>query len=278
MKVKTRPLVSETSYAQQARRAGSIAALCIGAVGCADVLDIPKHPRLASDTAASPPLARTGQAADSEIESASGGEDVTARVGEGPPALPELDGSESSALSALSGSAPEAEPGDAGPPTISLAEFDAGSAPPPSNASPPAVCASGALGPDGSCYAALTTLRTWTASRQRCQSAGAGWDLVSIRSDEVNQFLTERLSRESWIGASVGSVEDSWIWVDDGTEFWRGDNTGTPVNDAYANWDQSQPNGGVFSDCARLVPEASGGWEDRPCITRERAVCAGPPG
>jgi hypothetical protein len=272
MNVKTRPLERETSCSQHARTAGSIAALCIGAMGCADVLDIPKHPRLASDTAASLRLAGTEQAAAPEIESTLGSEGVAARVGEGPPALPQLDGAESSAVGALSPPTPEPESTDAGTPTNSLPPFDASSAPPPS-----AVCVSGALGPDGSCYGALTTLHTWAGARQRCQSVRAGWDLASIRSDEVNQFLTDGLSRESWIGASAGSVEGSWVWVDDGTEFWRGDSTGAPVNDAYANWDQSQPSGGARNECARLVPEA-GAWEDRACNTLQRAVCAGPPG
>ncbi|MEO8185710.1 MAG: C-type lectin domain-containing protein [Deltaproteobacteria bacterium] len=276
MRVRISPRKSETSYSRRARTARSIAALCLGGAGCADVLDIPEHPRVAKDTASSSGVERTEQAAVPEIESGSGSEDITVRALEGSSASPQLNESGPSALSAPSAATLEAESADAGPPVVRLAPADA-SSPPRSDASPPALCAaSGVVGPNGRCYARLGTLRTWADSRQRCRSLGAGWDLASIRSDEVNRFLTELLTGETWIGASDANAEGTWIWVDDGTAFWRGDDTGNPVNAAYASWDRTQPNGRAIADCARLVPEASGAWGDLSCAQLRNAVCAGP--
>ena len=277
----------ETSY-RQAWLAGSTAALCFGTAGCADVLDIPQHPRLES-APASPRLARTKPIAELENESASDSESVAtrndlddpARTGAEQSLAPQFDGSGASPLSPPSPPSPpsadpyEPEAADAGVPVGSLSPIDA--SPPASVDSPPPACAaSGVVGPDGRCYAPLAVLRSWAASRQRCRSLGAGWDLASIRSDEVNRFLAELLTGETWMGASDGSVEGTWLWVDDGTAFWRGDSTGGPVNRAFANWDQSQPNGGANADCARLVPDARAVWGDLPCTELRSAVCAGP--
>jgi hypothetical protein len=286
MRVRIPPL--ETPYSRHARLAGSLAALCFGTAGCADVLDIPAHPRLES-APASPRLARTEQPAEPESESVSDSEgvptpsalDVPARAGAEQPLAPQFDGSGASPLSPPSPVSPpgadpyEPEAADAGAPVASASPLDA--SPPVSvDAPPPACAASGVVGPNGRCYATLAVLRSWTASRQRCRSIGAGWELASIRSDEVNRFLAGLLTSESWIGASDGDVEGTWLWVDDGTIFWRGDSTGGRVNRAFVNWDQSQPNGGANANCARLVPDAAGVWGDLPCTELRSAVCAGP--
>jgi hypothetical protein len=277
MRVKIPPL---ETYARHARQAGSVAALCFGTAGCADVLDIPAHPRLES-APASPRLARTEQAAEPASESASSSEDVPtrsdlevpARTGAEQPLAPQFDGSGQSPLTEPSVDEPEAA--DAGAPAGGLSPLDA--SPPASVDGPPPACAaSGVVGPDGRCYATLAVLRSWGASRQRCRSIGAGWDLASIRSNGVNRFLAGLLTSDTWVGASDGDVEGTWLWVDDGTAFWRGDSTGGPVNGAFANWDQSQPNGGANAGCARLVPGASGVWGDLRCTELRSAVCAGP--
>jgi hypothetical protein len=133
------------------------------------------------------------------------------------------------------------------------------------------------LGPDSRCYATLLTPLTWLDARESCRAIGAGWQLASIRSDEVNQFLTALLGSETWIGASDANVEGTWFWIDDETVFWTGDETGSPVNGAFANWAGTEPNGGEDSDCARLVPDNSGEWADLECEELRSAVCAGPP-
>jgi hypothetical protein len=282
MRVKIRPCARDTRYSRQARTARSIAALCLGTAGCADVLDLPDHPRLEQETAASPRPARAQQAATPESDVASSGEnltarrdaDVAARPGEGQPTSSRSDESGPNALSGPSPQTQQPETADAGAPPTRPAPLDATS---PADPTPAAVCAaSGVVGPNGSCFATLATARTWVASRESCRALGAGWDLASIRSAEVNRFLTELLTGETWIGASDGRVEGTWIWVDDGTAFWRGDATGNALDAAFPTWSRSQPNGEANADCARLVPDAAGVWGDLPCAELRAAVCEGP--
>jgi hypothetical protein len=39
-----------------------------------------------------------------------------------------------------------------------------------------------------------------------------------------------------WIGANDISNEGTWVWVDDGTQFWTGDLNGSPVDGRFNNW------------------------------------------
>jgi hypothetical protein len=41
-----------------------------------------------------------------------------------------------------------------------------------------------------------------------------------------------------WIGANDISTEGTWVWVDDGTQFWRGNNFGSSVDGRFNNWSQ----------------------------------------
>jgi len=282
MRVKAPARQRETPYWRRARSAASSAALCVVIAGCADLLDIPEHPRLVSDTAAP---ARPARVPDAALERGFGGaagagaRAVASGAEEGLLPAPPLDDSRASPRGTPSANDPDPEllP-DAGPSGVSPAPFDAGAPPLQVGETPALVCAaSGVLGPDGSCYAALATLRPWAAARQRCRALGAGWDLASVRNVEVNRFLTDGLSGEAWLGASDSAQEGTWIWIDDGTVFWNGSETGAPVDGNYANWAGTEPNGEAGSACARLVPENSGAWADLECEELRGAVCKGPP-
>jgi hypothetical protein len=39
-----------------------------------------------------------------------------------------------------------------------------------------------------------------------------------------------------WIGANDISAEGTWVWVDDGTQFWQGGTNGSPVDGRFNNW------------------------------------------
>ena len=39
-----------------------------------------------------------------------------------------------------------------------------------------------------------------------------------------------------WIGANDISTEGTWVWVDDGTQFWAGYTNGSPVDGRFNNW------------------------------------------
>lgn len=167
---------------------------------------------------------------------------------------------------------------DAGTNQSSLAPD--GGVPPINDAAAPEVagCAVFALrGPNEHCYAPLTALQSWQDSRDACLALGAGWDLVSIRSEEENDFIFSLGVDELWIGASDQAESDAWLWVDDETPFWVGNQeTGQAVGTAYVNWNANEPNGGGGSGCARIVAAVAGTWADLECGSERAALCMGP--
>jgi hypothetical protein len=69
-----------------------------------------------------------------------------------------------------------------------------------------------------------------------------------------------------WIGANDIQTEGKWIWVDNGAQFWQGNNTGSAVDALYNNWGNepddfnSQDAAGVaLNDWPRGV---AGQWND----------------
>ncbi len=172
-----------------------------------------------------------------------------------------------------------ATPGDAG-----ASRADAGEpeddAPPDPAAEEPTCKVPQQIGPDGRCYAFLSGASSWLAARDTCSTLGPTWDLVSIRSEEVNDFVAamvdQSASTEAWIGGSDAALEGDWIWVDDGTLFFVGDgDTGAAHDDAFTLFGTSEPNGGVDSACLRV--RDSGSWADFECEELLPAVCSGPP-
>jgi hypothetical protein len=131
-------------------------------------------------------------------------------------------------------------------------------------------------GPNGNCFAVLAELKTWADARQSCRELGTGWDLASIRSDAVDQFIANLISDETWIVASDVAQEGRWVWMDDGTAFWDVDTDAGVVDGEYAHWNSTEPNGGVTTNCARIVPRVGNAWADLPCDNTVAALCEGP--
>lgn len=142
-------------------------------------------------------------------------------------------------------------------------------------------CVPGSIvGPDQRCFELVMEPNSWAAARTRCQSNGPGWDLTTIRSATRNAWLSSVLGSlsEAWVGASDSPTEGEWHWLDDSTAFWNGTGTtGSAVGDAYESWTDGaapEPNGGVNSDCLRLLP--GGDWADFRCPAGLPSICEGP--
>jgi hypothetical protein len=157
---------------------------------------------------------------------------------------------------------------------------DAGTSPALGDAAPPPACAIDELqGPNDHCYFFDARTASWSAARSACQARGAGWELVSVRSEADSTFLAEQLAFEAWIGASDAVLEGAWLWVVDGRLFWLGDGSGQAFGGAYVNWSSGEPNGGATSDCARAVPRSPDSsnpdarWADLDCDLLRGAVC-----
>ena len=249
----------------------SLCVIALAVLACADVLGIPGDPQLVNEPAIPGPDAPPGNT-----------------VGEAPPigSMPRGEGGSgvspeeiipsptppAPAPLASDAAVPEQEPADAGsvppevPPELSDATDNGG-------------CGVGqSLGPNGRCFVLQGALLSWSDARASCQALGQGWDLTSIRSAEVDQFLAGLITTEAWIGASDAALEGTWSWVDDGSAFWTGNSPdGMAVGGAYAHWNATEPNGGVNTNCARIVPSVGNAWADLDCGSLLAALCQGPP-
>ena len=87
--------------------------------------------------------------------------------------------------------------------------------------------------------------------------------LVTITSQEENDFIEENISIRSWTGASDARNEGQWIWE-------TGPEAGSALDDGYKNWDSGQPNnhegkqhyGSIYGSSHN----SSGRWNDESII------------
>jgi hypothetical protein len=117
------------------------------------------------------------------------------------------------------------------------------------------------------------TERSWASARSKCETAGS--NLVRIDSTAENDFVRAGISGELWIGANDLAVEGVWRWTFGNSQFWAGDDNGTPTAGLFNRWDSSQPNNLGGEDCAQMQPD--GEWLDDDCNDTERYVCESGP-
>jgi hypothetical protein len=125
---------------------------------------------------------------------------------------------------------------------------------------------------NGHLYEVVSSTQTWTAAQSaaagRTKYGAAGY-LATITSAEENAYVATRLTSAGWMGASDSGTEGDWKWVtgpENGTSFWSGNGSGTPVSSRYANWATGEPNdAGNNEDCAQFLSGGSGQWNDLPC-------------
>jgi hypothetical protein len=115
--------------------------------------------------------------------------------------------------------------------------------------------------------------RSWATARANCEASGS--NLVRIDSSAENEFVHSNIGGESWIGANDLVAEGVWRWTFGNSQFWSGNQNGTPTSALFNRWDSSQPNNLGNEDCAQMQPD--GEWLDDACNDTERYVCeAGP--
>lgn len=93
--------------------------------------------------------------------------------------------------------------------------------------------------------------------------------LATITSAEESEYLTTRFTEDGWLGASDAEEEGDWKWIDgpeEGTSFWSGAAEGAPVDGAYSNWAEDEPNDSEGSeDCSQFYAGVGSKWNDLPC-------------
>ena len=130
-----------------------------------------------------------------------------------------------------------------------------------------------ALGPEGHCYWFADRVSGWSAARSTCQSRGQGWDLAAINTETEHAWVSSRLSSGAWLGGK--NMGESWVWVRNGQTFWRGDDDGEAVDQAFTRWEPNEPSGGTNTgQCVRYT-QALGDWfwADLPCARQYAAAC-----
>jgi hypothetical protein len=117
-------------------------------------------------------------------------------------------------------------------------------------------------------YYKRTDVMTWPEARAEAEALG-GY-LATINDADENVWVSLNLS-SGWIGANDIAAEGVWEWVEDGTDFWNGDETGSVVPGMYANWGEGEPND---ADNAEDHGEmtSSGAWNDLGEQTRRGIV------
>ncbi|XP_033992149.1 C-type lectin domain family 6 member A-like isoform X4 [Trematomus bernacchii] len=108
-----------------------------------------------------------------------------------------------------------------------------------------------------SCYNLSTEEAYWEQSRQNCTAGGA--HLVTVDSEEEQEFISSMIKGDTWIGLSDREEEGTWTWVD-----------GSPLN--LTLWEETQPdNGAERTHCAYISPSAW--WNDQSCEDHLPWIC-----
>ncbi|XP_012889053.1 PREDICTED: low affinity immunoglobulin epsilon Fc receptor [Dipodomys ordii] len=128
-------------------------------------------------------------------------------------------------------------------------------------------CPEGWLNFQQKCYYFGEGTKRWLQARFACSDLEGR--LVSIHSQEEQDFLSKHVSKDAWIGLQDLDVEGEFVWMD-----------GSPVS--YSNWLQGEPNNaGSDEDCVMM--RGSGHWNDAFCRSQldtwvcERLATCGPP-
>ena len=96
--------------------------------------------------------------------------------------------------------------------------------------------------------------------------------LATITSLDENNFISERLDGDAWLGGSDDDAygeEGQWSWIagpEAGTNIYNGegDGEGMPVPGQYNNWAAGEPNQAGNEDCMETYI-STGTWNDLPC-------------
>ena len=128
---------------------------------------------------------------------------------------------------------------------------------------------------NGHVYRFCTTARSFNDAQIQC--AIATMRLARIDDLFENAWVRSTADTlaigETWIGIEDPTKTLKWQWPD-GTQFWMGDASGSPVGGLFNAWAPARPTGQSVRNCASMLGSASSGqWYDRSCTSLLPYVC-----
>ncbi|XP_065194284.1 uncharacterized protein LOC135825603 [Sycon ciliatum] len=112
----------------------------------------------------------------------------------------------------------------------------------------------------GSHYNISTDDIEWESARSRCVNNGG--DLVSIGTEEEQDFLDDTFVDDAWIGLNDRSVEGTFVWTD-------------MTESSYEEWAGGEPSTGPMArnrDCV-MLHAGDNDWENERCDRRLQYIC-----
>ncbi|XP_075886997.1 CD209 antigen-like isoform X2 [Nelusetta ayraudi] len=116
----------------------------------------------------------------------------------------------------------------------------------------------------GSCYSLSTQALSWEKAREFCIKEGA--NLVTIDNAEEQEFVSEKITGDTWIGLNDREEEGTWKWAMDNSPL------------IHPFWSENQPdNGGQNQgwgeeDCVHLQLWSKK-WNDLRCNYSTNCMC-----
>lgn len=117
---------------------------------------------------------------------------------------------------------------------------------------------------EGATFSLCDRPMRWADAAAHCAAAGASLARLESAAQSAQVFQAARAidpRARWWIGLSDAAQEGRFVWVD-----------GAPVD--LTGWARGQPdNGSCNQDCAALLRNGSGRWQDRHCGQHQPFVC-----
>ncbi|KAK9981671.1 hypothetical protein ABG768_001195 [Culter alburnus] len=102
--------------------------------------------------------------------------------------------------------------------------------------------------------------KNWSESRQYCRDRGG--DLVIIKNEVKQRFITSFFKQRVWIGLTDIQQEGNMKWVDNSI-----------LSQGF--WEESEPNVSGGEDCIEINPTSPvlNNWNDESCSSMRKWVC-----